>query len=36
MKVAEIRALSDEQLNAKLKELKSELFKIFIDLIKKL
>lgn len=28
MKVAEIRALSDEELNAKLKELKSELFNL--------
>ena len=28
MKVAEIRSLSDEELNAKLKELKSELFNL--------
>ena len=28
MKVTEIRALSDEELNAKLKELKSELFNL--------
>ena len=28
MKVIEIRALSDEELNAKLKELKSELFNL--------
>ena len=28
MKVAEIRALNDEELNAKLKELKSELFNL--------
>ena len=28
MKVAEIRVLSDEELNAKIKELKSELFNL--------
>jgi len=28
MKVAEIRALSDEELNAKIKELKTELFNL--------
>ena len=28
MKVSEIRALNDEELNAKLKELKSELFNL--------
>ena len=28
MKVSEIRALSDEELNAKIKELKSELFNL--------
>ena len=28
MKIAEIRALNDEELNAKLKELKSELFNL--------